>query len=76
MQGGSSFGTGSGTEAVAAPVCCSQSPRQQLGEFLYRVARVTKKWESEVPTPSGPINLTFAASIRPARIVRIGVLYP
>ena len=33
---------------------------QQLGEFLYRVGRVRKCEESDVPTPHGPLSMAFA----------------
>ena len=33
---------------------------RQLGEFLYRVGRVKKFLEHEVPTPSGPVRMDFA----------------
>ena len=33
---------------------------QQLGEFLYRVGRVTESWEMEIPTPQGSIRMDFA----------------
>jgi SagB-type dehydrogenase family enzyme len=33
---------------------------QQLGEFLYRVGRVTDSVEMEIPTPSGPVMMDFA----------------
>jgi len=33
---------------------------QQLGEFLYRVGRVTERWEKEVPIPGGQIGMDFA----------------
>jgi len=32
----------------------------QLGEFLYRVGRVTESWESEIPSPHGPVRMRFA----------------
>jgi SagB-type dehydrogenase family enzyme len=38
----------------------------QLGEFLYRVARVTHFSEHNVQTPSGPIRQEFAARPYPA----------
>jgi SagB-type dehydrogenase family enzyme len=34
---------------------------QQLGEFLYRVARVKECRELEVPTPGGPVRMEFAS---------------
>src|SRR5207244_2719485 len=34
---------------------------RQLGEFLYRVARVKQCWESQVDTPRGPVPMTFAS---------------
>ncbi len=33
---------------------------EQLGEFLYRVARVTRTQEGKVPTPQGAIHMDFA----------------
>ncbi|HEV3005282.1 MAG TPA: SagB family peptide dehydrogenase [Pirellulales bacterium] len=39
---------------------------EQLGEFLYRVARVTHEWESEASTPSGRVTVPFAARPYPA----------
>jgi SagB-type dehydrogenase family enzyme len=33
----------------------------QLGEFLYRVARVKEYWEEEADTPHGPVPMVFAA---------------
>ena len=43
-------------EYSAAPLSA-----QQLGEFLYRVGRVTERWESEFTTPGGPVVLNFAS---------------
>jgi SagB-type dehydrogenase family enzyme len=39
---------------------------RQLGEFLYRVARVTECREVEVPTSRGPVRMDFAARPYPA----------
>jgi SagB-type dehydrogenase family enzyme len=39
---------------------------RQLGEFLFRVARVTGYREEEVPTPVGPVRQDFAARPYPA----------
>jgi SagB-type dehydrogenase family enzyme len=39
---------------------------RQLGEFLYRVARVKDHGEVEAPTPRGPVRLTFASRPFPA----------
>ncbi len=39
---------------------------QQLGEFLFRVARVTGCWEKEIATPHGPVRQDFAARPYPA----------
>jgi SagB-type dehydrogenase family enzyme len=39
---------------------------RQLGEFLFRVARVTSYREVEVSTPSGPVRQEFAARPYPA----------
>jgi SagB-type dehydrogenase family enzyme len=39
---------------------------RQLGEFLFRVARVTGYREEEVTTPVGPLRLQFAARPYPA----------
>jgi SagB-type dehydrogenase family enzyme len=39
---------------------------RQLGEFLYRVARVTEYREAEVSTPHGPVRQDFAARPYPA----------
>ena len=44
---------------------------QQLGDFLYRVARVTRSWTSEVAAPSDSVTLDFAARPYPAA----GALY-
>jgi len=40
--------------------------QEQLGEFLYRVARVTNQWKSEVDTPTGSVTMEFAARPYPA----------
>lgn len=39
---------------------------EQLGEFLYRVARVKHEWREEVPTPQGNVQLDFASRPYPA----------
>ncbi len=39
---------------------------RQLGEFLFRVARVRDRRELEVPTPRGPVRMDFAARPYPA----------
>ncbi len=39
---------------------------RQLGEFLYRVGRVTKHWQSEAHTPSGPVSMDFTTRPYPA----------
>jgi SagB-type dehydrogenase family enzyme len=39
---------------------------QQLGEFLFRVARSTRRWQSEVQAPVGPIEMEFSARPYPA----------
>lgn len=39
---------------------------RQLGEFLYRVARVTEAREVEAPTPHGPVRLGIAPRPYPA----------
>jgi SagB-type dehydrogenase family enzyme len=39
---------------------------RQLGEFLFRVARVRDCWDEEVTTPAGPIRLGFASRPYPA----------
>jgi SagB-type dehydrogenase family enzyme len=39
---------------------------RQLGEFLFRVGRVTGHHESEVTTPRGPVRLEFAPRPYPA----------
>ncbi|HEY1860473.1 MAG TPA: SagB family peptide dehydrogenase [Gemmataceae bacterium] len=39
---------------------------RQLGEFLYRVARVKDSRQTEVDTPHGPIRMDFAARPYPA----------
>ncbi len=38
----------------------------QLGEFLYRVARVRGRQEAEVETPTGPVRMDFAPRPYPA----------
>ena len=39
---------------------------QQIGEFLYRVGRVTQREEFEIQTPRGPIQMEFARRPYPA----------
>jgi SagB-type dehydrogenase family enzyme len=39
---------------------------RQLGEFLYRVARVTGQHEAELKTPGGAVQIKFAARPYPA----------
>jgi SagB-type dehydrogenase family enzyme len=39
---------------------------RQLGEFLFRVGRVTRRYEGEVTTPCGPVRLEFAPRPYPA----------
>jgi SagB-type dehydrogenase family enzyme len=39
---------------------------RQLGEFLYRVARVRDRRVLEVPTPAGPVPMDFASRPYPA----------
>jgi len=39
---------------------------RHLGEFLYRVARTTRRWQSEVHAPVGPIEMEFSARPYPA----------
>jgi SagB-type dehydrogenase family enzyme len=39
---------------------------RQLGEFLFRVARVKSYWEMEVETPRGPVHMDFASRPYPA----------
>ncbi len=39
---------------------------RQLGEFLYRVGRVTKHWQSEAQTPTGPVSMDFTERPYPA----------
>ena len=39
---------------------------RELGEFLYRVGRVTRHWRSDAETPSGPVNMDFTARPYPA----------
>ncbi|MGE5190933.1 MAG: SagB family peptide dehydrogenase, partial [Deltaproteobacteria bacterium] len=39
---------------------------QQLGEFLYRVARMTRYWQTEIPAPAGPIAMEFTSRPYPA----------
>ena len=39
---------------------------RQLGEFLYRVARVTDRQQRQIETPSGPVQMDFALRPYPA----------
>jgi len=39
---------------------------RQLGEFLYRVARVRQRQDAEVETPAGPVRMDFASRPYPA----------
>lgn len=39
---------------------------RELGEFLYRVARVTRRSTADVPTPSGPVTMEFTERPYPA----------
>jgi SagB-type dehydrogenase family enzyme len=39
---------------------------RQLGEFLFRVARVKDHWQAEVATPHGPIPMDFTSRPYPA----------
>ena len=39
---------------------------EQLGEFLYRVAREREQHEVEMPTPRGPVRLTLASRPYPS----------
>jgi SagB-type dehydrogenase family enzyme len=39
---------------------------RQLGEFLFRVARVKDCWQTEVATESGPVRMDFASRPYPA----------
>ena len=39
---------------------------RQLGEFLYRVARVTKHWQADAHAPLGPVAMNFTARPYPA----------
>ncbi|HXT58697.1 MAG TPA: SagB family peptide dehydrogenase [Pirellulales bacterium] len=39
---------------------------RQLGEFLYRVARVKNHWQAEVATPAGTVPMDFASRPYPA----------
>ena len=39
---------------------------RQLGEFLYRVARVRERQEFDVDTPAGPVRMDFASRPYPA----------
>ena len=48
-------------EYAAEPITC-----RQLGEFLYRVARVKDHQEAEIETPRGPMRMEFAARPYPA----------
>jgi SagB-type dehydrogenase family enzyme len=39
---------------------------RQLGEFLFRVARVTKCWQADIETEQGPLPMDFAGRPYPA----------
>ncbi|HEY3967708.1 MAG TPA: SagB family peptide dehydrogenase [Planctomycetaceae bacterium] len=39
---------------------------RQLGEFLYRVGRVNKRWRDEAHAPSGPVSMEFTSRPYPA----------
>ena len=39
---------------------------RQLGEFLYRVGRVTERWRADVPAPSDPVSMDFASRPYPS----------
>jgi SagB-type dehydrogenase family enzyme len=39
---------------------------RQLGEFLFRVARVKDRWQAEAATGAGPVRLDFASRPYPA----------
>jgi SagB-type dehydrogenase family enzyme len=39
---------------------------RQLGEFLFRVARVKDSWQTEVATDGGPVRMDFASRPYPA----------
>ncbi|HEY1603655.1 MAG TPA: SagB family peptide dehydrogenase [Pirellulales bacterium] len=39
---------------------------RQLGEFLYRVARVTDRQQRQIDTPAGPVQMDFALRPYPA----------
>src|SRR5215469_9927640 len=39
---------------------------RQLGEFLYRVARVKERWQAEVATRAGEVTIDFASRPYPA----------
>jgi SagB-type dehydrogenase family enzyme len=39
---------------------------RQLGEFLFRVARVKDHWQTELATSSGPVRMDFASRPYPA----------
>src|SRR5262249_35356821 len=39
---------------------------RQLGEFLFRVARVKDRWQAEVATQRGPVAMDFASRPYPA----------
>jgi SagB-type dehydrogenase family enzyme len=39
---------------------------RQLGEFLYRVARVREAYEMDVPSPHGPVRMAFTSRPYPA----------
>ena len=39
---------------------------EQLGEFLYRVARLKRHWQAETPAPWGPVTMDFTERPYPA----------
>jgi oxazoline/thiazoline dehydrogenase len=39
---------------------------QELGEFLYRVGRVKRHWQADVPAPSSPVTMEFTERPYPA----------
>jgi SagB-type dehydrogenase family enzyme len=44
---------------------------RDVGEFLFRVARVTECWKADFPTPAGPVSMEFASRPYPGA----GALY-
>src|SRR5262249_61960569 len=71
---------GAGGEPPAPPLARGQERRRsarefdaehpitdrQLGEFLFRVARVKDCWQAEVVTGRGPVRMDFASRPYPA----------